>query len=58
MRFVLLFITVLQISRLFYQDQDEDQNFAAQTITKTKTTFLVLEESQDQSVETRSLVGS
>ena len=51
MRFVLSFIKVLKISRLFRQDQDQDFYF------KTKTIFHALEapRDQDQGLETTSL---
>ena len=54
MRFVLSFIKVLKISRLFRQDQDQDFFF------KTKTIFHVLEapRDQDQGLETTSLLLS
>jgi len=56
MRFVLSFMKVLEISRLFRQDQDQDQDFYFKT--KTKTIFLVLDapRDQDQGLETTSLV--
>jgi len=53
MRFVLSFIKVLKMSRLFRQDQDQDFYFK----TKTKTIFHVHEvpRDQDQGLETTSL---
>jgi len=56
MRFVLSFIKVLKMSRLFGQDQDQDFFFKIKT--KTKTIFYVLEapRDQDQGLETTCLV--
>ena len=54
MRFVLSFIKVLKMSRLFRQDQEQDFYFK----TKTKTIFHVLDapRDQDQGLETTSLL--